>query len=467
MPTSAKTPQDSKEKTMSIAPTASPNKTNRLETSALGSKMISDYWDGIFTARERGAQVVWYNGSALNPIFQAAGLEWAHGEAFSARLAAQELEKPAQLAAEEYGYIGELCSYARTHLGCAVLTQQGSNGSDTGVVGTLDKQDLASKLPAPDFFVNAYAGCSTGQQWDEITYRVFGKEVPIFNVSLPFLWGNKPDAGYLKGQEWEDATDYVEKQLRELIVFIEKQTGRPFDWDALSQNMTYIKKASELRREAMDICSEPNSPATFWDWIASIAHINFLPASQELVDYFAAINAEVRERKAKGVTGVTKERYRLYFDGIMNWNKLGVLSRVFAKHDVAVVAGRYTHNAFWQEPHLIDTKNPLRGMAQHYLLCPTNHGVKTLKYLANRDLEKYNVDGMVFHSTRTCRAFTGPQAILGKTALDTYSIPHITFEGDVADASFYKGEMLETRLEAMLESIDVARARGDARARQI
>src|SRR4030095_16513566 len=96
---------------------------NRLASTRKGGQMIKDYWDNIFTARERGAHVVWYNGAALNPIFQAAGIEWCHGEAFGARLAAMHLEAPAQLAGEEYGYVSELCSYARTHLGCAVLTQ--------------------------------------------------------------------------------------------------------------------------------------------------------------------------------------------------------------------------------------------------------------------------------------------------------------------------------------------------------
>ena len=48
------------------------------------------------------------------------------------------------------------------------------------------------------------------------------------------------------------------------------------------------------------------------------------------------------------------ERYRLVWDGIMNWNKLGWLADKFARHGAAVVAGRYTHNAFWQEPQLID-----------------------------------------------------------------------------------------------------------------
>lgn len=64
----------------------------------------------------------------------------------------------------------------------------------------VDQQELASKLPAPDFFVNGYAGCSTGQQWDAMTYRVFDRKLPLFNVSIPMLWGNKPDAGYMRGR---------------------------------------------------------------------------------------------------------------------------------------------------------------------------------------------------------------------------------------------------------------------------
>lgn len=440
--------------------TAVMDKTNRLDVTKAGSKMISDYWDNVFTARERGEQVVWYNGQALNPIFQAAGLAWCHGEAFSARLAAQHLEKPAQLAGEEYGYVGELCSYARTHLGCAVLTQQSQQANSTGIVGMPEQQELASRLPAPDFFVNAYSGCSTGQQWDDISYRVFGKDLPIFNVSLPFLWGNKPDAGYLIGQEWEETSRHVEDQLYKLIAFIETMTGRPFDWDALRQNMAYIKRASELRRAAMALCKQAPTPATFWDWVASIAHINFLPASQELVDYFAAIKNEIERRLANGVSAVHNERYRLYFDGIMNWNKLGWLAKKFAAHDVAVVAGRYTHHAFWQEPHLIDPENPIKGMAKHYLLCPTNHGTRIIKDLILRDCQDYDVDALVFHSTRTCRAFTNPQKLIAKAAQAELGIPSMFFEGDVADASFYKDEILESRLVAMLEGIDVRRERG-------
>jgi benzoyl-CoA reductase subunit B len=256
---------------------ATQDRSNRLSVTRSGGQLIRDYWDNLFRAREQGKQIVWYNGGALNPIFQAAGLAWCHGEAFAARLAAQRLEGPAQLAGAEYGYNAELCSYARTHLGCSVLTLQSTEGEHSGVVGINDSQELAARLPSPDFFVNNYAGCSTGQQWDGISFRVFGKQLPIFNISHPFLWGNKPDAGYLRGEEWESASRYVAGQLRELISFLEAQTGRPFDYDALSEAMTYIKRAAELRREDLDLCQAKPAPATFWDWIACVAPINFLP----------------------------------------------------------------------------------------------------------------------------------------------------------------------------------------------
>ncbi len=433
-----------------------PRSVNRLSSTALGGKMVKDYWDRLFSARERGATVVWYNGAAVNPIFQAAGIEWCHGEAFGARLAAMHHEGPAQRKSEEYGYINELCSYARTTLGCAVLTRQASV-TDKGIaIGEQDPDSLASRLPSPDFFVNAYAGCSTGQQWDEISYRLFNKTLPFFKISYPLLWGGRPDAGYLRGKEWEDASQYVAKQLHKMIEFIEFQTGRKFDWEALRESMHYIKLASQLRLEAMALCRRAPAPATFWDWIACIAPINFLPGNQELVDYFAGVKAEIEMRLQEGITALPNERYRLCFDGIMNWNKVGWLANKFAERDAAVMVGRYTHNSFWHEPQLIDEDDPILGMAQHYLLCPFNHSAKVMGELLLKECENYAIDGIVFHATRTCRSASNGQLVMAQMA-QRAGLQTMFFEGDVADESFYKDALLESRLEAMLETIDVQR----------
>src|ERR1035437_9305493 len=58
---------------------ATQDRSNRLSVTRSGGQLITDYCDNLFQARERGKQIVWYNGGALNPIFQAAGLAWGHG----------------------------------------------------------------------------------------------------------------------------------------------------------------------------------------------------------------------------------------------------------------------------------------------------------------------------------------------------------------------------------------------------
>ncbi|KAK0339537.1 hypothetical protein LTR94_034134, partial [Friedmanniomyces endolithicus] len=99
-------------------------------------------------------------------------ISWCHGEAWSALLAAKKEEQPALEAAEGRCYQRELCSYARTHLGSGVLTQNGQ------IPGTPDHEVMAGRAPAPDMIISAYPYCSTGQQWDEMLYRLFGKKVP-------------------------------------------------------------------------------------------------------------------------------------------------------------------------------------------------------------------------------------------------------------------------------------------------
>lgn len=441
------------------APRPAP-RANRLVSTRAGGEMVRNYWDNLFTARERGATVVWYNGAAINPILQAAGVEWCHGEAFGARLAAMHLEEPAQQEGEAYGYINELCSYARTTLGCALLTRKEASRrvEVDQAPGVPDKEVLAARLPPPDLFVNAYAGCSTGQQWDEISYRLFDKQLPFFKVSYPLLWGNKPDAGYLRGEEWDNASKYVAGQLHNLIEFLEHQTGNKFDWEGLRESMHYIKRAAQLRLDALELCKARPTPAVFWDWVASIAPINFLPGNQALVDYFQGVKTEIEQRLEQGVSALPNERYRLAFDGIMNWNKVGWLANKFAEHDAAVVCGRYTHNSFWHEPHLIDEDDPILGMAQHYLLCPFNHSAQNLAEQVLGDCETYGIEGIVFHATRTCRSATNGQLVLAKMAQQR-GLQTMFFEGDVADESFYKDEILQSRLEAMLETIDVQRTR--------
>ena len=450
--------QTSMEQAREPRPSAAPvfgngERANRLKATKLGGKLVADYWENVFTAKERGKKVVWYNGTYIPPFFHAHDLVWVHGEAWAAYLAAKHGEVPAQSAGEQRGYDRELCSYARTHIGQVLIDLQALR---EGKLADDPRAETLAKLPAPDMMVNAYPYCSSGQQWDDITYRLFGKKVPIFQVSIPLLWGGRPDAGYLRGEEWDERSQYVARQLRAMAGFLSENTGRPYDWDRLSEVMGHVKRAAELRLEAMDLCRAHPAPASFFDWVVSIAQVNFLPGEQSIVDYFQAVKGEIATRIAAGEGAVKNEKYRLFFDGMMNWNKVGWLADKFASVGANVVAGRYTHMSFWQEPQLIDVADPVLGMAQNYLICPNNHGAPIMIGEIEELRDKFEIDGMVMHASRTCRGMTNSQFLIADSA-KRKGRQALFFEGDVADESFYKDELLNTRLEAMIEAMDAQR----------
>lgn len=433
---------------------------NRLQATKMNNKLVSEYWEELFRAPEEGKLVCWYEGIQLNPILQAADVAWCHGEAMSALLAARNEELPSQQMAEELGYDRELCSYARTHVGCAAMTQRSTPEGITALPeGSAELKGLAERMPVPDMIISAYPFCSTGQQWDDILYRTFGKKVPIFNISMPWIWGNKASAKYISGPEFEEATAFMVKQLRECISFIEEQTGKPYDWDKLTEIMTYTKKAAELKLEAQDLCKATPSPASFFEWTNSIAPVNFLPGDQKIVDYFTNKRDEIQRRINDGVGSVPEERYRLFWDGIMNWNKIGWLADKFAQYDACVVSGRYTHMAFWQEPQVIDVNDPLEGMAINYLSCPISISAPQIIDKVVEHCEDYKIDGLLLHGAHTCRAFSYPQFLIADAVGKRLEMPVAMFEGDMVDESYYKDEIVNSRVEAMLEQIDAKRAR--------
>jgi benzoyl-CoA reductase subunit B len=437
-----------------------PAKANRLGTAALNNKLVNDYWTDAFNAKSQGRLVCWYEGVAINPLMQAADIAWVHGEAWAALLAARKNEVKAQSAAEERGYLKELCSYARTHIGCGVMTQRREEQETGTFAAALADGALAERVPAPDMFISAYPYCSTGQQWDEMLYRLFGKKVPVFNISIPWIWGNKPDSRYLGGSEFKDATRFIVRQLRECIKFIEERTGRPYNFDRLCEIMSYTREAGRLRMEAMALCRARPAPASFFDWTTSIAPVNFVPGGPAIVDYFTQVKQEIAQRVAAGVGTVPRERYRLFWDGIMNWNRIGWLANKFAGMDAAMVAGRYTHLGFWHEYEHIDVRDPLEGMAINYLVCPINLSAPLMCEQIVRLCREYEIDGVVLHVARTCRAFSNPQFLIAEAVQKQLGLPVAMIEGDMVDESFYKDELVNSRIEAMLEATESRMQRG-------
>lgn len=427
-------------------------KANRLKSGKMVNKLVNEYWLDLMEAKNTGKKVVYTTGLPIGPFMAAQDMAWIHGEGYGARVAARHEEKEPQVFAEQRGYNRELCSYARTQLGCVMFAER-------GVPEDLTVGPIASEIPVPDVIVTCYPGCSSGPQWDWAIERMFGKKIPWFNVVIPYHYGRN-GSGYMSGQEFKDEVAYIVKQFKDLIKFLEEISGRPYNWDKFREQMAVTKKVGQLRMEAMGMCKAIPSPASFFDWTIYIAPVNYLTGWPGTVECLEAVKAEVQERLDNKVTAVPNEKYRLFWEGIMNWNKLGWMADKFAKLDACVIAGRYTHMAFWQEPDVIDPENPLEGIAINHLECQLNLGYPITEARMMKLCKDYSIDGVILHSARTCRSFARSHYLLGEALSRKMGIPSTMFEGDMVDESFYQDELVNTRIEALLESLDAKKKRG-------
>jgi benzoyl-CoA reductase subunit B len=413
-------------------------KTNRLRSATILSKIVDNFYDELREAPKKGKLVSFCDGFPLPfPILVAMDIAYLFGDAYSATVAARHQEKDLQQVAEDHGYNVEICSYTRNAMGCLLYPEE--------------KRAAASamyQMPKPDMILCTDPGCSMLINWADDTRRRTGK--PTFVIQIPHV--------FYRDQE-RDAVEGTAEQLREAVTFVEDVAHRKLDWDRLKAIMASVKEATTLRKEAMDLCKATPSPGTFFDWASALGGVNYMLGKPECTQLYEAMRDEVAGRVAKKEAAVLGERYRLYWDGIACWPKLGHLAQKFANLGACVVAGRYTNLGFYSRPDLIDPDHPLESLAENAVALHLNHDVDWIIDNVSQLCQDFALDGLVMHGHRTCRSLAAVQLEVMDGVSRRLGIPGVFFEADIADETFYSDAQVDTRLQALVESIDAKRRR--------
>ena len=108
----------------------------------------------------------------------------------------------------------------------------------------------------------------------------------------------------MQGEEWDGALALCRRPAHGDDA-LHRGTHRPKPYlGPAERGHGHVKRASELRLEAMDMCTATPSPASFFDWVVSIAPVNFLPGGPESSTYFESVQARNRrarrERRGRG-----------------------------------------------------------------------------------------------------------------------------------------------------------------------
>ena len=342
-----------------------------------------------------------------------------HGAVCGARKVGVEMSAPA----EHVGFSPDLCSYARIDLGLA-------HGAHSPV----------GRLPRPDLLLCCTNICQTVLYWYK--QLAFHYDIPLLLFDTPFVAGELED----------HAVQYMAEQMRDLIPPLEKIAGRPFDDARFKDIVERAKRTSLLWGGVLDTLKQRPAPMSVFDafvHMAPVVSLRGLPVAER---YYETLLAELQTRAEKGIGSMREERHRLLWDNIAVWFKLAEFARLFAEAGSVFVAATYT-NAWAETAHFFDSSNPFESAARTYGLVILNRDLDHRYALMKKMIEDYHIDGVVMHSTRSCKPYSVGQYGLNRRFVEKLGVKCIVIEADTTDPRTYADGPTRTRLEAFLESL--------------
>ena len=297
-------------------------------------------------------------------------------------------------------------------------------------------------LPKPDFLVCANNICGSVTKWYEVLARLF--DVPLVYFDMPFI----------HDELTENSIDYVTQQIKHAIAQMESILGRKFDMDRFTEVAMLSAEASSLWGEILGTCKNIPSPISAFDGFILMAPIVTLRGQQKVLDFYRMLKEEVDERVANEIASVPGEKYRLLWDNLPIWFKMRDLSEKFVDLHACIAASTYL-NA-WAATTL-DTTEPIRGLAHAYACAFVNQSIQHRAELMRTIVEDYSVDGIVFHSNRSCRPYSFGQYDIKEMLTEWTGVPGILIEADMNDERSYAEGPIFTRLEAFIETLQPRR----------
>jgi benzoyl-CoA reductase/2-hydroxyglutaryl-CoA dehydratase subunit BcrC/BadD/HgdB len=68
--------------------------------------------------------------------------------------------------------------------------------------------------------------------------------------------------------------------------------------------------------------------------------------------------------------------------------------------------------------------------------------------------KKYNADGLVIHSNRSCKPYSLGQYDIQKIVQEKMHIPTLMIEADMIDERIFAESQIETRIDAFIEMLE-------------
>ncbi|MBL7154006.1 MAG: 2-hydroxyacyl-CoA dehydratase [Phycisphaerae bacterium] len=388
--------------------------------------VMGQYFMELMGPEASGRKIAWCTSVGPAELLRALGFEVYFPENHGAMLGATRMATDLIPLANARGFSPDICSYLTSDVGSYLKGESPFN---------------KMKLPGPpkaDVLVFNTNQCRDVKDWFGFYAREW--DVPCIGVHTPRAIGEVDDT----------IITSVARQIEALVEPLEEISGAKLDLDKLKEVIVLSRKCTELWKAVLETAANAPSPITFFDGTIQMGPAVVLRGTQQAIDYYEILVAELKQRIADGVGAVEDEKHRIYWEGMPIWGKLKNLALQFIGLETAVVASTYCNSWVFEA---LDPDKPFESMALAYsdLFICRSDGPKEA-YMA-RMIEKFGIDGILYHNAKTCpnnsnSRYDMPQRLQGKTGK-----PFVVIDGDLNDLRLYSEEQTRTNIEAFIEQL--------------
>ena len=245
--------------------------------------------------------------------------------------------------------------------------------------------------------------------------------------------------------------------MDDMIASVGDIVGKPIDMDTLFGMLIGGREASVLWGHILDLLAAKPAPISSFDTFIHMAPIVVMRGLKKCLDYYELLHEEIKQRVADGIAAVPGERFRLGWDNIAIWYNLRDLAKKFYKRQACLVAATYTYG--WATQAMADdVDDPMDAMAAGYTASYINSGFHVRKKVLASMVEKYDLDGVVMHSNRSCRAYSVGMYDLAKFLEEECNAAVLMIEADHCDPRSFAEEQTFTRIVAFIETLESRKA---------
>lgn len=411
----------------------------RLEATKAASAYQKEWFQSLRPRVEAGEPFALVGADAPMEILRAMDIPFVVYQWWTAICAAKQMNTQMYGYIRDAGYRDDICSYCSTAYACA-LDPHPEEGPWGG-------------LPNPSILITQ-SECAVMGKIENLMAEAFGAEQytmqRYYEPVITEKWWEKTI------EHWDELAnerrrDFFERELRDLIAFLEQKTGRMFDMNKLREIMDYVNEQDYWYRKTRDLIAETvPCPVTISDTVNAVMQAQWQRGTKWATDHAKSLYEEIKYRVDNNMPAVPNERIRLMWIGRGLWFNLGFYNYFEEKYGAAFIWSMYlglAADAYGRENYESDPLKALGtrfSMITDFLHTPPFNSEWFLK-----EARHNQVDGVVLLTSENCMNNGDFYYNMVKT-LEDNGFPVCLLRADPADAKKWNQETMTAAVEDLI-----------------